>query len=41
MATVERQATFERGGNPRVCVFPGTDYGNEISRVEDPNPVQI
>jgi len=32
---------FERGSDPKASVFPGADYGNEISRVEDANPVQI
>jgi len=41
IAAVEKQATFEWGSDSRFSVFPGADYGNEISRVEDANPVQI
>ena len=33
--------TFERSGYSAFIVFPVTDYGNEISRIEDADPVQI
>jgi hypothetical protein len=41
MAAVEREVTFERGSNARFIAFPGTDDRNEVSRVEDTDPVEI
>jgi len=41
MEALELETTFERGSDPRFIVFPGADYGNEISRVEDADPVEV
>jgi hypothetical protein len=41
MGAVEREVTFERGSNARFIAFPGTDDRNEVSRIEDTDPVEI
>ena len=38
---VGREATFEWGSDPGSTVFPGANYGNDVSWVEDADPVEI
>lgn len=38
---VKREATFKRGSDPRFVVLPDADYRDEISWVEDADPVEI